>query len=75
MTLAKWDIRLLNKAIDEMDKALAGDGVILSDRLVACDLVAWLLQRDPSSRPSSADLILHHQFFEEPVVALGKSSS
>ena len=33
------------------------------ERLAACDLIAWTLQKDPKKRPRSCDEMLRHPFF------------
>ena len=32
-------------------------------RLIVCDLLSWILQKDPKKRPQSCDEMLRHPFF------------
>ena len=60
----EWDEAEVDHAMSEIDAELRQDGGCSTrDRLAACDLVAWLLQPNPARRPSSAEEILGHAFF------------
>ena len=39
-------------------------------RLTVCDLVAWILQKDPKKRPQSCEEMLEHPFFSTGVRSL-----
>ena len=32
-------------------------------RLIVCDLLAWILQKEPKNRPQSCEEMLRHPFF------------
>ena len=39
-------------------------------RLIVCDLLAWILQKDPKKRPQSCEEMLRHPFFSTGVKSL-----
>ena len=39
-------------------------------RLIVCDLLAWILQKDPRKRPQSCEEMLRHAFFSTGVKSL-----
>jgi len=63
--LAFWGPESLVKAIGEVSRAMQDDRVDLIQRLLAMDLLAWILQADPAMRPQSVELIISHPFFED----------
>lgn len=62
-----WGPEQVGETLRGIDAALR-DAVDVSNkqRILVCDLVGWMLQRDPSKRPESAqDLLSHALFFTD----------
>lgn len=67
-TLHDWNAHSLSDTIMYTSNTLRSNDTISDmNRLLACDLLAWLLQRHPGSRPSSFREMMHH-----PFLALGE---
>ena len=69
--LHDWNHEALNEVIVYTNSIMRSNGAVSTmNRLLACDLLAWLLQRNPNARPESFREVLSH-----PFLALGESMS
>jgi len=68
--LARWSTADLTYAMNDLDHAMLMQGYDDQTRLVVCDLLAWLLQKDPKKRPQSCEEMLAHPFFATGVRSL-----
>ena len=59
-----WGPGQIGDTLREVDASLR-DATDVSDkqRVLTCDLIGWMLQRDPSKRPQSAEDLLSHALF------------
>jgi len=73
--LASWGPMLLSTALARADRAMKADGVPPRDRLVACDLLGWLLQADPDARPQTCAEALAHPFLTHALPVAPQRSS
>ena len=64
--LYNWDIHEAATAAKEMNLEMELNSVSPRVRIAACDLLHWLLERDPSKRPTTSADILNHAFFSQP---------
>jgi len=62
-TLYEWGPEQLSKAVFRCHQTMRfNKGITAKDRFLACDLLAWLLQRDPAARPHSMKAAITHPF-------------
>jgi len=68
LRLYHWGDGDIEEATREMNHEMAQCKLDRHARLAACDLLAWLLQREPAKRPASCADILAHAFFTKVIL-------
>mmetsp|Transcript_61852 Transcript_61852/g.170262 ORF Transcript_61852/g.170262 Transcript_61852/m.170262 type:complete len:2071 (-) Transcript_61852:610-6822(-) len=60
--LVDWNVNSVTDACDRVEAFLRKDTCRRQERLMALDLLAWLLQPKPEDRPQSCEEVLEHRF-------------